>query len=1111
MSDDIARFYSKHDRNSDMFGYDNDGNLVEYDKKGALIKTISLPDYRPTTLDELAQMEQARTEEIAVAFQAVDNARIALYNKMQEPHPITSVVLELNEAVVQAEIGLQHAKFKHRSLIEYDGMRICDIDFTRPDEERKYQYEVPFLHVAPFSVFDRYVRPTESKKKPLISLEEIKDTQIILFAGPQENEYGFLSLKWPVSITYKETAYYSAAHAIYASVAKNIDDTENYNRIMSTEDGDVDYTLENAQKAKNIDDNVFYKELEKHLYDVNYAKYAQYPELKLKLLQTGNATLGAYEPNDTFIGIGIKIDQANSLNSAVWPGKNKLGKILMIVRTEFKKESEVKEVPKKPKVQSKLVDEKKEDLKKPFMYIKGAVDVSLLSNITLKEWIEDPSHTYIGLKNIVKINEEPFPKKSSVWANLFEDSKQSINYTMAVYYDYIESLLLKKEKYVPELLKLEGKTIGYYKYNYAPILDNIIKCYKKQPAIDKVSGLYYLEKVIYNSDDIINSLDEEEWISVTDSSKSRRVQHYGWKYDYKARKVTHRLDDIPKFLDGLKFGLESKCRILGLIDEKYTFDQCIINEYYPGQGISEHTDAKDYDKVIGCYTLGSGATMRFKKDGKIESLYVKEDSLYIMSGESRYDWKHEMTSHMTDIVDGHKIARDRRISVTFRRVIQPPSKASLIKEKLDMKNELITLTFGDAAENHAGMEQIGEKMNAGNGFTLDDLKTIKSKMEGLGISCDLIKLAVSKERKIQFITDKVDEIMKAKKKISEKDALAEALKEKPQDAYVLRMKGAATRLLQEKMPDKTQLDMFEEQKTLEYDTRALMRGRVVDKHARWNLCFDEKSRAPHYEAGKGTIVGYDKVPLMKSVKKSIETLFGPKAEGLKVESNYYYNIQTCGIGYHGDSERVKVVAIRIGHAAAPIYYQWFYKSKPVQERVEIPLDAGDMYVMSEKAVGADWKKSSIYTLRHATGCSKYTDVDSVANAELLDAAPSAVAVPSAAAAAVPSASAAPSVAVPSAAAAAVPSAASSKALVPTKDIMKASVGPLVPPRIKIPKLTKKQQNERFRAFNPVVRPPTTINKVYMENVYDMNDKKADMWPGVSDVPVVPVKSKKKKP
>ena len=31
-------------------------------------------------------------------------------------------------------------------------------------------------------------------------------------------------------------------------------------------------------------------------------------------------------------------------------------------------------------------------------------------------------------------------------------------------------------------------------------------------------------------------------------------------------------------------------------------------------------------------------------------------------------------------------------------------------------------------------------------------------------------------------------------------------------------------------------------------------------------------------------------------------------------------------------------------------------------------------MMSEKAVGYDWKRSSIYTLRHAAGTSKYTSL-----------------------------------------------------------------------------------------------------------------------------------------
>jgi hypothetical protein len=37
-----------------------------------------------------------------------------------------------------------------------------------------------------------------------------------------------------------------------------------------------------------------------------------------------------------------------------------------------------------------------------------------------------------------------------------------------------------------------------------------------------------------------------------------------------------------------------------------------------------------------------------------------------MSGASRYIWTHEMSSRKCDMVEGKKIVRGRRVSVTFR-------------------------------------------------------------------------------------------------------------------------------------------------------------------------------------------------------------------------------------------------------------------------------------------------------------------------------------------------------------------------------------------------------------------------------------------------------------
>ena len=92
---------------------------------------------------------------------------------------------------------------------------------------------------------------------------------------------------------------------------------------------------------------------------------------------------------------------------------------------------------------------------------------------------------------------------------------------------------------------------------------------------------------------------------------------------------------------------------------------------------------------------------------------------------------------------------------------------------------------------------------------------------------------------------------------------------------------------------------------------------------------------------------------------------------MKAEGNYYYNPEKCGIGYHGDSERKIVVGVRLG-VSIPLCYQWFYKSKPIGDRIRLDLNHGDIYIMSAKAVGNDWRKRSIYTLRHSAGCDKYT-------------------------------------------------------------------------------------------------------------------------------------------
>jgi len=174
------------------------------------------------------------------------------------------------------------------------------------------------------------------------------------------------------------------------------------------------------------------------------------------------------------------------------------------------------------------------------------------------------------------------------------------------------------------------------------------------------------------------------------------------------------------------------------------------------------------------------------------------------------------------------------------------------------------------------------------------------------------------------------------------------------------------------------MDIWTEQNNLKPDTKAFMYGRVVDKRARYNLCFDDVAQAPDFNNKKGTIVSYDDIPLTKCVRDNLNVYFGNKAKNLAAEGNYYYDISKCGISFHGDGERKKVIAIRLGQTL-PLHYNWFYQGKAIGTRRKIDLNGGDLYAMSEKAVGSDWKKKTILTLRHAAGCESYLTIKSDKN------------------------------------------------------------------------------------------------------------------------------------
>ncbi len=190
---------------------------------------------------------------------------------------------------------------------------------------------------------------------------------------------------------------------------------------------------------------------------------------------------------------------------------------------------------------------------------------------------------------------------------------------------------------------------------------------RNQEVVTMINGLQYVENYIAEDQHnwLLARIDEHQWLD----DLKRRVQHYGFKYDYKARTVDMdmHIGELPAWLKRLS---------AKLYKDEYmpeVPDQVIVNEYEPGQGISNHIDCEPcFKDTIASLSLGSGCVMNFThtsdKTKKIP-VWLEPRSLVVLRGAARYEWLHGIPARKSDVWDGQKHDRKRRVSLTFRKVM----------------------------------------------------------------------------------------------------------------------------------------------------------------------------------------------------------------------------------------------------------------------------------------------------------------------------------------------------------------------------------------------------------------------------------------------------------
>jgi alkylated DNA repair dioxygenase AlkB len=206
-----------------------------------------------------------------------------------------------------------------------------------------------------------------------------------------------------------------------------------------------------------------------------------------------------------------------------------------------------------------------------------------------------------------------------------------------------------------------------------PLVSTKLKILSSPPIIDIPvsgrdpfipSGLHVLDDwlSVHDEERIMNEIDSLAW----DTTIRRRVQHYGFRFKYSQLMADSDapVSDFPPIIKSL---VHERSELA-----MHEFDQLTVNEYVAGIGIASHCDTHSaFSDTIAVISLLNPITMDFVyHDGTRKvSVVIPPRSLFLMTGDSRYGWRHAIASRKSDVgTDGTPSPRLRRVSLTFRKI-----------------------------------------------------------------------------------------------------------------------------------------------------------------------------------------------------------------------------------------------------------------------------------------------------------------------------------------------------------------------------------------------------------------------------------------------------------
>lgn len=208
------------------------------------------------------------------------------------------------------------------------------------DEEQPPNQETPGTGRSEPEVEQTSESPTESEEKPkkrkLRKPESESGPPPVLFHGADESkgEFRNFSNMSQHTIEVDGVQYPSVEHYFQAMKAKEFKDDEMFDKIVKAKTGKAVKAM--GKKIKNFVKEVWDAKRDEVMRLGVRSKFIQHPELRKQLLETGDRQIGEADARNLYWGIGTAETSEKSKHPEKWRGQNKMGKLLMELRQEFR-------------------------------------------------------------------------------------------------------------------------------------------------------------------------------------------------------------------------------------------------------------------------------------------------------------------------------------------------------------------------------------------------------------------------------------------------------------------------------------------------------------------------------------------------------------------------------------------------------------------------------------------------------------------------------------------------------------------------------------------------------------------------------------------------------